>query len=135
MVIDVSAAISQAVPSQASEASDAFFAQAAPPYITHPIFALELRNALTKLERRRIIDAAESDMAIGLIESAIEFRPWRNQSEEMSQILNVARKENLSFYDASYLDLAAREGFHLVTRDGPLLEAAHRRGVPVHDLR
>lgn len=135
MVIDVSAAISQAVLSQASEASDAFFARAAPPYVTHTIFGLELRNALTRLERRRIIDAAESDLAIGLIESAIELRAWRNQSAEMTQILGLARKENLSFYDASYLHLAEREGVALVTRDGPLIEAAHRRGVLVHDLR
>lgn len=135
IVIDVSAAISQAILSQASEASDAFFARSLPPYVTHPIFVLELRHALTKLERRRMIDTAESDLAIGLIESAIELRPWRNQSAEMTQILGVARKENLSFYDASYLDLAAREGVSLVTRDGPLINAAQRRGVPVHDLR
>lgn len=134
-VIDVSAAIAQAVLSQASEAFDAFFARVAPPYVTHPLFVLELRNAVRKLERCKIIDADESDLAIGLIESGVEFRAWGNQSAEMAQILSVARKENLSFYVASYLDLAEREGVGLVTRDGPLLEAAHRRGVPVHDLR
>lgn len=134
-MIDVSAAISQAVLSQASEASDAFFAQAAPPYLTHPIFPWELRNALTKLERRRLIDAAESDVAIGLIEGAIELRPWRNQSAEMAQIMGVAREEKLSFYDASYLELAERERVALVTRDGPLVTAARRRGLAVHDLR
>ena len=33
------------------------------------------------------------------------------------------------------LDLALREQVALASRDGPLLEAARRRGVETHDLR
>jgi len=38
-------------------------------------------------------------------------------------------------YDAMYLYLAIEEYAGLASRDGPLLDAARRRGVDVIDLR
>lgn len=54
---------------------------------------------------------------------------------QLGPILSLARSEGLSAYDALYLDLAAREGLVLATRDGALLQAAARRSVSVRDLR
>jgi len=38
--------------------------------------------------------------------------------------LALARRNNLSGYDASYLDLAMRKGFPVATSDNKLIEAA-----------
>jgi predicted nucleic acid-binding protein len=43
----------------------------------------------------------------------------------------LARANNLSSYDASYLDLAMRKGFPLATLDNKLIEAARRIDVPI----
>jgi predicted nucleic acid-binding protein len=49
----------------------------------------------------------------------------------LSEILNLARREGITSYDAAYLDLALREGLPLATRDAALAEAARRVGVSV----
>lgn len=43
----------------------------------------------------------------------------------------TTRAENLTAYDATYLDLAVRRTLPLSTRDAALLEAARRIGVMV----
>lgn len=45
--------------------------------------------------------------------------------------MRVARRDGLSFYDASYLTVAERDGLSLVTEDGALRDAAIRQGVMV----
>ncbi|MGA9235294.1 MAG: type II toxin-antitoxin system VapC family toxin [Desulfobacterales bacterium] len=49
----------------------------------------------------------------------------------MKELLALARKNNLSSYDASYLDLAMRKGFPIATLGSKLIEAARRIDVPI----
>ena len=49
----------------------------------------------------------------------------------MAEILDLARAERLTSYDAAYLDLALRQNLPLATRDGDLAAAARRIGVDV----
>ena len=51
----------------------------------------------------------------------------------LREILDLAREQELSSYDASYLELAIREGLPLATLDGRLKDAAARVGVPLVD--
>jgi len=51
----------------------------------------------------------------------------------MQELLALARGNNLSSYDASYLDLAMRKGFPIATSDNNLIEAA--RGTDVTILK
>jgi predicted nucleic acid-binding protein len=51
-------------------------------------------------------------------------RGWR-------EILALARAEELTTYDARYLELAIRHGLPLLTRDEALIHAAERSGVAV----
>jgi predicted nucleic acid-binding protein len=44
-------------------------------------------------------------------------------------VLELARSERLSAYDASYLELAMRRGIPLATKDDDLAKAARRAGV------
>jgi predicted nucleic acid-binding protein len=47
----------------------------------------------------------------------------------VNPVMALARQENLSAYDASYLELAARRGLPLATQDSRLRAAADRIGV------
>jgi len=47
------------------------------------------------------------------------------------EVLLLARECGLSVYDASYLDLALRQGLPLATRDEALRSAAFRCGVKI----
>ena len=51
--------------------------------------------------------------------------------EDESDILFLAREHKLSTYDASYLDLAMREGVALLTLDKGLRRAATRCQIPL----
>jgi predicted nucleic acid-binding protein len=47
----------------------------------------------------------------------------------LSVVLELARTQHLSGYDAAYLELAMREGIPLATMDGEFQAAAGRVGV------
>jgi predicted nucleic acid-binding protein len=48
-----------------------------------------------------------------------------------SSTLNLARRYKLSSYDASYLELALRQGVALATLDTDLRKAAKKAGVEI----
>jgi len=47
----------------------------------------------------------------------------------LNTVLDLARSEGLSAYDASYLELAMRRGVPLATKDEDLARAARHVGV------
>ena len=47
----------------------------------------------------------------------------------LSAVLDLARSQRLSAYDAGYLELAMRRGIPLATKDDALAKAARRVGV------
>ena len=47
------------------------------------------------------------------------------------EVLEVARAERLTAYDAAYLELAVRRSVPLATKDRNLAKACRRRGVPL----
>nr|MDP9471767.1 type II toxin-antitoxin system VapC family toxin [Chloroflexota bacterium] len=52
-------------------------------------------------------------------------------SVALGSVLGLSREQGLSAYDASYLELAAREGLPLATQDSRLRVAAERIGVEI----
>ena len=46
--------------------------------------------------------------------------------EELEEVLAIARSEKLTFYDSSYLYVAKKSGFILVSNDGKLFRAAKK---------
>jgi predicted nucleic acid-binding protein len=54
---------------------------------------------------------------------------------DLDRILGLARRTQIGFFDAVYLDLAVGEGAALASRDAALLGAAAMAGVEVFDLR
>lgn len=93
------------------------------------VWRLEFPNALLVAERKRRIDRQTRlealDFASGL---ALRVDP---APIDMRSISAIAERHGLSTYDAAYLELAARQGFGLVTLDRALADAAGAAGIPV----
>jgi predicted nucleic acid-binding protein len=93
------------------------------------IWPLEIANGLVVAERRGRIDAAIRDEFLGLL-MTIDIRVETvDVVHTFAVVLDLARREGLTSYDAAYLDLALRERLPLATRDAALAEAARRVGV------
>jgi predicted nucleic acid-binding protein len=52
----------------------------------------------------------------------------RSTEHALTDTLQLARRHNLSTYDASYLELALRDGLPLATNDADLRNALARTG-------
>lgn len=53
------------------------------------------------------------------------------EPDEAEYVLEIVLSQGLSFYDASYLYMAVRDGLTLVTEDEALRKAAVKTGCPV----
>jgi predicted nucleic acid-binding protein len=81
----------------------------------------EVRNAVVVNERRgRITPVGTTEFLASLRELSIDL----DELPREGAILDLARKRKLTFYDASYLELAQRGGLPLATLDAALVRAA-----------
>jgi predicted nucleic acid-binding protein len=97
------------------------------PYHSPTLWRLETVNALRSLERRGAIPAEAADTAIGILG---RLQPILHEtSMPLPELLRLARKFDLSAYDASYLALALELRLPLACGDGPLKSALVRAGV------
>ena len=97
--------------------------------ISPSLWPIEIVNVLLQGEKRRRITPSQSahflntlnQLPIQVIEnsSTTHFESW----------LYLARENNLTSYDAAYLDLASRMGLPLATLDMALIKAAKSLGV------
>ena len=90
---------------------------------------LEVTNALLVAERRKRIEAASVNHAIGILRQMPIRTDSKTDDQAGGHTLELARQHMLSIYDAAYLELALRLGAGLATLDEPLNAAAKRRGV------
>jgi predicted nucleic acid-binding protein len=88
----------------------------------------EVRNTLIVSERRGRLTV--SDTATFLRELA-RLRVTVDRSPEEADVLALARHRGLTVYDASYLELARRDGLPLATLDAALATAARAEQVPL----
>ena len=88
----------------------------------------ELRNLLVFNERRKRIVAAESSAFLRVLGS---FPIEQDEEADEDAIFGFARKHQLSFYDAAYLEIAHRKMLPLATLDKALRMAAEAAGVPL----
>ncbi|HTE86990.1 MAG TPA: type II toxin-antitoxin system VapC family toxin [Dehalococcoidia bacterium] len=93
------------------------------------IWPLEVANAVLVAERRSRVTAPMVRRFIEDLESFPITVSAIGQTEVLHEVLNVAREQKLTAYDAAYLELAMREGLPLATLDEQLRNAAMRVGV------
>ena len=90
------------------------------------IWWYELRNALLMNERRgRISQQQVSDTLADSLEMGISI----DEAHEESLLLDLARRFELSVYDAAYLEVALRRSLPLATLDHRMRGAAEALGV------
>jgi predicted nucleic acid-binding protein len=131
-VVDSSIALTWCFEDEASPETDSLFERVRDDGAIVPgLWHLEVGNVLLQAEKRGRISRADVALRLELIaglpisvDPETTARAWR-------EVLNLARAEELTAYDAAYLELAVRRGLPLMTKDEELAEAARRIGVEV----
>jgi predicted nucleic acid-binding protein len=132
LVLDASVALSWCFKNEATAAGDRVLDRLAAESASVPaIWHLEIANVLALSERRRRITVAHSSEFIALLESLVIATDEEMPSRAFGRALDLARAEQLTAYDAAYLELAMRLGIPLTSKDADLCGAAERFGVSV----
>lgn len=96
------------------------------------LWPLEVANALTVLERRGKLTAAERQIALGWLRGLRVRFDHEMAGLAFSRLSELASTYRLSIYDASYLELAQRRRLPLACKDLPLRAAAKKYGVTLY---
>jgi predicted nucleic acid-binding protein len=128
LVIDASAAAAWLIPDEQHDAADRHYMRARSQqgvYHAPALWLWELGNLLTVAYRRNRLPRAHYERGLELAAQAqVEIDPPPGLHRR-SQILRLAEAHQLSYYDASYLELVVRLNGTLVSRDAALVHAAH----------
>jgi predicted nucleic acid-binding protein len=102
--------------------------------IVPSLWVLEIANGLVQAGRRGKLGLAEveraRDLYEGMMSSYIEVQTDSPQSG-FREIQEIARRHQLTAYDASYLLLALHHRLPLATLDASLISAAQKSSVAV----
>jgi predicted nucleic acid-binding protein len=96
------------------------------------LWFLEVANALLVGERRGRCTAADVTAWLGFLGALPIRTDAETSARAWSTTLILARTYNLSAYDASYLELAARCNLPLAALDGKLKNAAVAAGIVLY---
>jgi predicted nucleic acid-binding protein len=132
LVLDASVALTWCFKNEATVAADRVLERLATEAASVPaIWHLEIANVLALSERRRRITPARSAQFIAFLETLEIVVDEETASRALGRVLDLAREERLTAYDAAYLELAMRLGLPLASKDADLCDAAERLGVSV----
>jgi predicted nucleic acid-binding protein len=93
------------------------------------LWALEMSNILILAERRKRISYAHVILSLELFSSLSIQVDEETSYRAFHETSQLAYKEKLTSYDASYLELALRLGIPLATKDKTLATVAKKLGV------
>ncbi len=131
-VVDSSIALTWCFEDEASPETDLLFERIRDQgAVVSALWHLEVGNVLLQAERRGRIGRADLTMRLALIAVLPIAVDQETMSRAWRETLLLARAENLTAYDAAYLELAERRGLPLITKDNELGAAAKRLGVIV----
>jgi len=130
MVIDASLALAWCFKDELTEAATRLLEELRSGAAAVPLlWPIEVANVLAIAERRKRITLAESAQLIALLETLEIDVDGETSALAFTRILDLAREQRLTAYDAAYLELAMRLGVPLASKDGDLCDAAERVGV------
>mgnify|MGYP001617610681 CR=1 FL=1 len=95
------------------------------------LWPFETVNALLQAERRKRLTTAQATVFLKQLESFNIVVDSASLSRVFDWIFLEARQQNLTAYDAAYLELSLRRGLPLATLDDNLKKAAKDLGVPI----
>jgi len=93
------------------------------------VWCLEVANVIVRAEAKYGLTEARSTEFVHLLQQMQIQVDVATSVHALGDTLQLARRYNLSAYDAAYLELALREGLPLATLDEGLLKAAKKAGV------
>lgn len=93
------------------------------------LWALEAANVVAKAESKGWVPEARTQVFVATLGRLNIVVDKATAANALGETLNLARRYKLSAYDASYLELALREGLPLATLDADLEKAAKKAGV------
>lgn len=100
--------------------------------VVPPLWISEASNVLLTAQRRGRIDREAMHERLALLDMLpIDIDDMAIGAVWRSSVLTLAGAEALTFYDATYLELAIRRGLPLASSDVALRRAARQRGVTV----
>ncbi len=127
-VLDASVAVGWVVARQSTAYSRAVRLRARrEPYHAPSLWRLEVTNAIRSLERRHALSAQAAVTAIDILD---RMQPVIHEAAmPLAELLGLARKFDLSAYDANYLALALELKMPVACTDGPLKSALTKAGA------
>jgi predicted nucleic acid-binding protein len=132
LVLDCSIAVSWFFEDEASEACDALLERVRDEGAVVPsLWHLELANVMIQAERRGRIPSADVSTRLALLGELPIQTDDETSARALHEIMALARAQNLSTYDAAYLDLAIRRGLPLATNDKRLRIAGTETGISI----
>ena len=131
-VVDNSVVMSWCFNDEANKYGDAVLGRLAESTaIVPPIWPLEIVNVLLVAERRNRLKQVDSVRFITLLSQLPIVVEHEGPERKMKDLLSLGRANNLSSYDAAYLDLAMRNDCPIATLDKKLIEAAKNVDVTI----
>ena len=96
--------------------------------VVPPLWHVETANALLVAERRKVVTEAQVADFVSKLGSLPITTDSAAPAERREVVMALAREHRLTAYDATYLDLALRNGAALATFDGALASAMRNAG-------
>lgn len=97
------------------------------------LWSLEVSNALIVAERQKRLTKLESS-GIWRRLKGLPIKIEQFSSNDVEEIMTLAREHRLSAYDAAYLELARERNLPLATLDAKLRRAAKAIKLPAMDI-
>jgi predicted nucleic acid-binding protein len=128
-VVDASIAAAWFLPDEQNDAADALLADLrTTPGLVPSLFWYEMRNLFLTAERRGRFQSGEATLSMGQLRR-LPLEDKGTGSDVV--VLDIAVRNELSGYDASYVALAHEHGMPLATADRKMAEAARQEGVTI----
>lgn len=94
------------------------------------LWRLEFPNALLVAERRKRLGR---EQRLEILDNAAQLALRTDHAvPDIRSLSALAERRGLTLYDASYLELAVRSGFDLITLDRQLADAGAAEGIATH---
>src|SRR3954454_21487701 len=128
-VLDGSVTMAWYFKDESSQYADSVLAGlAAARAVVPSLWSLEVANTVLMGERRKRSTQSQAATWLGFLGALPIETDDETSARAWGDALNVARAQNLSAYDAAYLELAMRRGLPLATLDAKLQAAASAVG-------
>jgi predicted nucleic acid-binding protein len=128
--LDASIALAWCFADEATPAADAVLDRLADEEAAAPaLWRLEVANGLAMAERRGRLNVAGLIRSVALLQGLAVTIDAEGLERTFRDLLDLARSERLTVYDAAYLELALRLGVPLASKDIKLRKAAEKLGL------